>query len=449
MTDLPVPVRLALRRLARRLTLGVFLDVWPTYAAVGIAVAGLTALVCRLFVPAANPYLWWLCLSPIAAMVPAWVVSRLRAYTPDQLVALADSLAGGDGLLLAAVERPNTEWADSTRLATIADRPLPVFRASRRWRLVALAATFLAAMLLLPQRQSTAAASTLLANHMADDVAASVAELKARQVLTPDEEKKLDEEIAQLRKGATKRMDESSWEAADAVKERLAAELAAKRDAVAWAQESLARFAAARAGGAADAQRASGATAGELTAALEQLAKSGMLEGAPAELTDLATGRTSLPTDAAALAKLAEALGRYLGGRRGDLARAASGLRGQRFDPDEFQLAEELGAGAGEGDEPGRGGVNRGRADAPLTWGDETQPFDRFKAQELPPGMARGPDDWAPVAQLPGAPRSSPQVSTASNGRAYADTAGQEAWRRSLAPRHQRAVRKYFDTTAK
>ena len=93
--------------------------------------------------------------------------------------------------------------------------------------------------------------------------------------------------------------------------------------------------------------------------------------------------------------------------------------------------------------------MNRGRADAPLTWGNETQPFDRFKAQELPPGVARGPDDWAPVAQLPGAPRSSSQVSTASTGRAYADTAGQEAWRRSLAPRHQRAVRKYFDTTAK
>jgi hypothetical protein len=450
MTHLPVPVRLALRRLARRLTLGVFLDVWPTYAAVGIVVAGLAALVCRLFVPAANPYLWWLWFSPIAAMVPAWVVCRLRAYTPDQLVALADSLAGGDGLLLAAVERPGTEWADSTRLSTIADRPLPVLRASRRWRVVALAATFLAAMLLLPQRQPAAAASTLLASQMADDVAASVAELKARQVLTPDEEKKLDEEIAQLRRGAAKRMDESSWEAADAMKERLAAELAAKRDAVAWAQESLARFAAARAGGAADAQRASGATAGELTAALEQLAKSGMLEGAPAELGDLASGRTSLPTDAAALAKLAEALGKYLGGRRGDLARAASGLRGQRFDPDEFQLADELGAGVGgEGDEPGRGGVTRGRADAPLTWGNETQPFDRFKAQELPPGVARGPDDWAPVAQLPGAPRSSSRVNTSSTGRAYADTAGQEAWRRSLAPRHQRAVRKYFDTTAK
>ena len=446
MTHLPVPVRLALRRLARRLTLGVFLDVWPIYAAVGIVMAGLAALVCRLFVPAASPYLWWLWLTPVAAMAPAWLVCRLRAYTPDQLVALADSLAGGDGLLLATVERPGSAWADSARLATIADRPLPALRPSRRWPVVLLAAAFLAATWLLPQRQSAAAASTLLANQIADDVAASVAELKARQVLTPDEEKKLQDEIAQLRKGAAKRMDDSSWEAADGLKERLAADLAAKRDAVAWAQESLARFAAARAGGAADA-RSSAAAAGELSDALEQLAKSGMLEGAPAELSDLASGKMSLPTDAAALAKLAAALGKYLGGRGGDLARAASGLRGEKFDPDEFQLAEEQGAGVGEGegDDPGRGGVSRGRADAPLTWGDETIAFDRFKAQALPPGAARGPDDWAPVVQLPGAPRASSPVHTPSTGRAFADTAGQEAWRRSLAPRHQRAVRTYFD----
>ena len=448
MNDLPVSVRAALRRFARRLSLGVFLDVWPTYAAVGIAGAGLAALTCRLLFPEVSAYLPWLWLTPVAAMLPAWLVCRRRAYTFDQLVALADSLSGGDGLLLATVERPGSEWTTSAGLERVASTPLPELRPWRRLSIVVLSAGFLAIALLLPQRYGRGAASTLLATHIADDVAASVAALKASQILTPVEEKTLDEEIERLRKGAASRMDESSWEAADAMKERLAADLAAKRDAVAWAQESLARYgAAASAGAGANGQRPNAAAAAdELSRALERLARSGMLEGAPGELGDLAAGRAALPTDAASLARLRASLGKYLASRRGELARVAGELAGGRFDPEEFPLAAAEGP-DGDG-HPGRGGLNRGRGDAPLTWGDETKPFDRFKAQALPPGAARGPDDWAPVVELPGAPQSSPQSSTPSSGRAYDATAGQEAWRRSLAPRHQRAVRTYFDESA-
>ena len=82
--------------------------------------------------------------------------------------------------------------------------------------------------------------------------------------------------------------------------------------------------------------------------------------------------------------------------------------------------------------------------DAPLTWGKETSPFDRFKAKALPPGAARSPDDWAPVVELPGAPQGTPERSTPSAAREYAAAAGQTAWRRALAPRHQSAVKKYF-----
>jgi hypothetical protein len=89
--------------------------------------------------------------------------------------------------------------------------------------------------------------------------------------------------------------------------------------------------------------------------------------------------------------------------------------------------------------------VNRGRGDAQLTWGEETTPFDRFKAQPLPPGAPRSPDDWAPVVELPGAPAESARPGTPSQTRTYAADAGQSAWRRTLAPRHQSAVKKYFE----
>ena len=49
--DMPESVRPALRRLARRLALGVFLDVWPAWAIASLLAAGSAALICRLFFP--------------------------------------------------------------------------------------------------------------------------------------------------------------------------------------------------------------------------------------------------------------------------------------------------------------------------------------------------------------------------------------------------------------
>jgi hypothetical protein len=177
--------------------------------------------------------------------------------------------------------------------------------------------------------------------------------------------------------------------------------------------------------------------------ALQQLADAGLLNGAPADITALANGRGRLPGDAASLRALQATLAKFLAEGRGRIAAAGRGRGGGRFDPEEFPLSE--GVGEGESERPGRGGVTRGRADAAMTWGQETQPAGRFKPQALPPGYARGPDDFAPVAELPGAPQVSPQASVPSAFRQYADGAGQEAWRRTLAPRHQSAVRRYFE----
>jgi len=221
------------------------------------------------------------------------------------------------------------------------------------------------------------------------------------------------------------------------VKEKMAANAAAKQDAAKWAQEALAQYSAAGGEGSTD----SASAKAELSRALEALAKSGALAGAPADIQKmLASGK--LPGDAASLAKLAASLAQYLGnaGRLGELQ--GFGGRGSRFDPSEFAAAGQSEDGDGI---PGRGGINRGRADAELTYGQETQPAELFKSQALPPGYVRSPDDWAPVVNMPGAPIVSPEASGRAAARAYAEDAGQAAFRRTLAPRHQSAVKKYFN----
>jgi len=439
MNEMPASARTALRRLGRRLALGLFLDVWPTWAALSLLLAGLTTLVCRMFFAAAAPLLPWLWLVPLLSIVPALVVCFVRAYRPAEVVALADWLNGGHGTLLTLMETSDEAWAGSPMVERASRFPLPRLRPGRKLVVLVPALAFLAAAWWLPQRLPRAATDTALADDIARDLTATVVELKQQQLITPAEQKSLEEEIERIRRGAQQRVDPSSWEAADALREKVAAGLSEKRDAVKWAEESLARYAAAGDAGEARTE----ATAAELTAALEKLARSGLLAGAPPELKELLKAG-KLPADRAALGKLTASLSAYLAktnGRFGDLARLGKAFG--RFDPSEFPLESGEPAADGEG-EPGRGGINRGRADAALTWGKETLPFDRFKAAALPPGAARSPDDWAPVVELPGAPRESPASIESAAARQYAAGTGQTAWRRTLAPRHQSAVKKYF-----
>jgi hypothetical protein len=439
MTELPVPIRRRLTRLARRLALGLFLEVWPRWAAAGLLVAGLAVLACRILVPRASPFLTWLWLVPVAALIPAAIVCRLRAFRPEDVVAVADSLAGGRGMLLAVSETRDTAWGASSAFERAAAFSLPRLRLWRALGPAAAAAVFLAAALAVPQRTARAS-HTALAGDIARDLAATVDTLKQQQMITPEEEQALDQAIERIRQGAEQRVDAAAWEGADALRESMAAELQAKQGAAKWAEESLARFdAAASAAGGTLPDGA--AEAAELSKALEQLAKSGLLAGAPEQLKGmLASGK--LPADAESLRKLSAALGKYLketNGRFGELP--ALGREFGRFDPREFPLG---GPGTDGDGEPGRGGVTRGRADAELTWGQETAPFDRFKATPLPPGAARSPDDWAPMVELPGAPQAAPELSASAGARQYGDAIGQGAWRRALAPRHQSAVKKYF-----
>jgi hypothetical protein len=440
MNAMPESVRPVLRRLARRLAVGLFLDVWPAWAAAGLLLAGLVALVCRMFVPAAAPHLRWLWLTPIAATLPALFLCGRRAYGSADVVALADWLNGGHGLMLTLHEKDDRRWAESSLLEDASAVALPRLRPWRKLATVPPALAFLAAALWVPQRLPLEA-TTILADDIAANLTATLAELKQQELIAPVEEKTLQEEIERIRRAAEARVDASSWEATDALREKIAAGLSEKQDAVKWAEESLARFAAAAEAGP-GAEASAEASAAELARALEKLAQSGLLAGAPPELQRLLKAG-KLPI-AKSMRDLAASVSKYLSetkGRFGELARL--GKESGRFNPSEFPLESDEASPDGDG-KPGRGGINRGRADAPLTWGKESLPVDRFKAGALPPGAARSPDEWAPVAELPGAPQESPELSTASTARQYGAASGQAAWRRTLAPRHHSAVKKYF-----
>ena len=251
MKELPASVRPVLGRLARRLAIGLFLEVWPTWAAASLLLAGVTALVCRMFFPSAASALPWLWLAPLVAAVPALIVCFMRAYRPSEIVAVADWLGGGQGVLhdAAGKQRPGMGRVAParTRVGLVASTAASLAASAA----LVPAAAFLTLALLLPQRALPFGANAVLADEIAADLTATVMELKQQELITPAEEKSLEEEIERIRRGAQERVDASSWEAADAFASGLPPGSPRNRTRVKWAQESLARYAAAAQGGAA------------------------------------------------------------------------------------------------------------------------------------------------------------------------------------------------------
>jgi hypothetical protein len=425
------------------LAVGLFVDVWPAWAAAGCVVAGTAVAICRMFVDRAAPLLPWLWLTPLVMVLPVLVICARRAFRVADVTAIADSLGGGHGLLLTLLEHDDPAWSGSPLIDEASGFPMPRLRLRRATLTVVPAVAFLAAAMLLPQRTRAAAVDGALAEEIAAKLTAAVVQLKQQELIDPAEERRLEEEIARIREAAERRVDPSSWEAADALREQMASAVAEKQQAARWAQESFARYAAAvQAGGAASAAP----HAAELSRALEKLARSGLLASAPPELQALMKGG-KLPGDAASLRDMAAAMAIFLSetsGRAGQVA--GLGQDFGRFNADDFPLGTDA---SQAGEIPGRGGVTEGRADADLTWGKESAKFDRFKAHALPPGSTRSPDDWSPVVTMPGAPQESTAVRGGGTARDYAAGTGQGAWRRSLAPRHQSVVKKYFATTVK
>jgi hypothetical protein len=426
---------------------GQFFEIWPRWAVAGLIAAGLSALVCRMFFPAMSGRLIWLWIAPLVMALPAAALVASRSFRTAEILALADSLGGGHGALLTLSETRDPQWVSA--LERVSRVPLPQLHPWRHLRWVAPAAIFLAVALSVPQRVSPAPESGVMGRTLVRELETTLAVLKQQELVTPEEEKKLEEEIERIRKGAMNRLDASSWEAADALQEKMSASLGEKQDALKWAEESLIRYAEAAREGALPTEQ----QADELAKAIQKLAENGMLGGLTPELERLLGGREALvsgklniPDDAAARAELMEKLGDMFSKQNGRFAEASKlGRRFERFDPSEFPLESDNGQGGSQSGNPGRGGVTRGRADAELTWGNETQPFDRFKSKALPPGAAWNPDDWTPVVSLPGAPQAAPQNGPSAASRNYAEDAGQAAWRRTLAPRHYSAVKKYFE----
>ena len=443
MKELPASVRPVLGRLARRLAIGLFLEVWPPWAAASLLLVGVTALVCRIFVPSAASALPWLWLAPLVTAVPALVVCFMRAYRPGEIVAVADWLGGGQGVLLTLLENNDPAWAESPLLehasSLVAPTAASLAASGRvgsgggvsRTRVVASAAS------LAFRREHDSCRRYRRGSDRHDDGAEETGVDHSRRGEEPG---RGDRTHTPRRTGARRRVFVGGGRRTSRAR-RCQALREAGRGEVGPGEPGPVRG---RGAGRSSSPGRLLKPAPPSSRRRSNSWRKAVSSPAPQQTCKSCSRAAGcLPTpDRCETSGVA---GDYLGeqnGRFGQLARL--GKEFGRFDPSEFPLEsdnqdqtamenrDEAVSTAAARMRRSRGARNRCRSTA-----------SRHSRCHLAPHAV--PDDWAPLVVLPGAPQESPELSSPSAARTYAAAAGQTAWRRTLAPRHQSAVKKYFE----
>jgi hypothetical protein len=439
----------------RRLSAGLFLAAFADAFAVFLLAFGTAVLVVKLARPDWWPHILWLAVGTIPVAIWAWRRSVRGAFSFAEAVALLDRRVGARGLLMTLSEAPDPQW--NARLASVnADwkSSLPRFRPMRTVRRLWLPVAFAFGCCWAPLREARTE-MTVRPNVVGPQVAESLAEtlklLKENEVLDKKEAEQLKdaiEKLAQESKGAP--LTHESWEVADSLRDKMRVRAEEAMSAASKARDALDALSAdlSKLGGTLTAERREQLQA-EALESLRKLSKEGKFAKASPELQKqlqrmLKEGRLQLSKDPVLREQMLSDLKAFLEAESMKLAKARG--EGGESDGDEFndENSDE------EGEGPGKGGVDRGRGDAKLTWGDESEENGiKFKETILPPGTPDKPNKEV-ISQSATTPKAEPAAAAPrAAGRSAGPETGRETWNRTLRPRHRVVVRTYFDSPHK
>ena len=449
---------------ATRIRFGEFLLKAADCGAAFLFAFGTIVLMAKLFVPGWWPHVLWLAAGAMPAAGLAWWLARRHPWSRGQMVARLDGALNSGGLLMTLCELPDDEWAGRLpQVEELWQQAMPRLRPVRFVRNLTLPLVFAVGACFVPLR--TAATAPVIPNTVGQTAARELEELitslDEEAVLEQKESEQLKEEVARLAEETkTTPLTHEKWEAVDALKERMKVRVDAAAMTTAEARDAAAALASREPG---DGMELSAEQTErlekKLSETLQKLSQKGMLDGASKDLKDrlqrlTKNGKLELPSDPAERQELLDDLQKHLdqeAKKLSALRKKCSLCRGGECDGEEGDsLCEGEQFGKKSGKRPGKGGVNRGRGDAPLTWGDESDEEGvKFKETVLPQGFLEQPKD-----ELVGVGRAAPDeeaapVAARSTQRVMDPAAGNTTWNRKLNPRHRNVVRKYFSNAGK
>lgn len=447
-------INLWIEKYLARVRFGQFLRRAAEWSAGFLFIFGTVVLVAKLFIPQAWPHVLWGGLGLLPCLAFAWWLSQREQETSSESIARLDTALNSGGLLMTLCERPDVDW--SSRLPQVEQlwrEALPRIHARRFTGYIVLPLAFAVGACFIPLRDATTA--PILRNSVAQKAAKDLEELLAvldeEKVFDKEEEEQLKKEIEMLAEETRSTpLTHEKWETVDALRERMRVRLdgAAMTTAQAAAAAALLAAAAGLEGPELSLERTEQLEK-DLGEMLQKMGQKGAFSNATKGLQNdlqrlLKNGKLQLPQDGEERERLLNELREHIQSESNKLCELrdkCSLCEGDRFNEGNVPCQS-----LSSGNIPGRGGVTRGRGDAELTWGDESDKVGtKFKEVVLPPGFLDQPKDEIVSVQ-----KTAPNEETAANAprsaqRLLDPAAGSATWNRKVSPRHRDVVRKYFD----
>lgn len=416
---------LVLRRVGLRVNLGVFLTkaVLPV-AAVIIAFA-VVLLFTRMLAPQYSRYAFLLLVGIPVAMAWAGSICRQRNlfYNEVELVELADHLSASDGMAATAYERSSASGgrAWETVASRLHTHPLRLRASWFAWRLLP-AMVFAAAVFLVPPRQPKPAGNDNVMLAITQPLAEKIE--MTTDVLPEPEREQLKQQLEQVQ-AAPEGVSREKWEAVEDMEQRLENALAQSEASAYQLSSSMNQLA-----GLVSQQetKAPNVNSAELQSDIDALASS---------ITDQMK-KNSTPLSQELKEAMEKAMGNCKGGncKSSELSDLLKHVNG---------LSEKLSKATGDSKNYGRGGVDRGRADAPLVIGDERILENAaFDSKQLENQFFEAAD-LTDIGITPMEPKADPGMFQPGTVKSFGVQQGTNVSRTQISPSQRGVVSRYFE----
>ena len=409
--------------------------------------------------------LLWGALALVPIFLCALVMARRRMPSQAAVRAVLDKQSRCGGLLMAEDQTDMGDWLK--RMPSIV-APRLSWKGRRATGLFLSAAVFVAISFVVPVNfAATADDRPLDIAREAEKLADEIEALKKEEIIQEAKAESLEQKLEEIRSDASGEDPSKTWEALDHIQEAVAKTTQEAMEKMAADSQRLGQAEALSKAMADD----RGAMDSKLmTEAMKELSDLSQSASGANDLADSGLSRETLDAlKASSLSKeQLKQLSAALGTSKGKLSERLAKLReAGLIDLKTFKQCENAGKCDSAGlaaflaenagdtsvddlmaswSQPGKGGVSRGRGDAPMSWSDGTSERGaKFKEQVLSPSALAGLKDAQLVGRSVGAPTVERNGAARTGALAGASSGGGSAFTQGVLPRHKGAVKRYFE----